>query len=75
MGTLKVDGDDEIIRRFKRKARDKYGQKRGSIKEATMALLKDWVDDEKPDWKALEGAIESEKSSVELEKELWKRVD
>ena len=75
MGTLKVDGDDELIDKFKRKARDEYGQKRGSIKEATIELLEDWVDTDEADWKSLEGAIDSKKSSVELENELWRKVD
>ena len=75
MGTLKVDGDDELIDKFKRKARDEYGQKRGSIKEATIELLEDWVDTDEADWKSLEGAIDSKKSSLELENELWRKVD
>jgi hypothetical protein len=76
MGTLKVEGDDELIRKFKQKAREKYGQKRGSIKKATLDLIERWVEqDEKVDWEGLEGVIESDKSSVEMEKEMWKKVD
>lgn len=76
MGTLKVEGDDELIRKFKQKAREEYGQKRGSIKRATMDLIEKWVEqDEKVDWESLEGVIDSDKSSVEMEKEIWKKVD
>lgn len=75
MGTLKVEGDDEVIERFKQKARAKYGHKRGSIKKATMELIERWVSEEEVDWESLEGVIDSDKSSVEMEKEMWKKVD
>ncbi|MFB6158837.1 MAG: hypothetical protein ABEJ95_04240 [Candidatus Nanohalobium sp.] len=76
MGTLKVEGDDELIRKFKQKAREEYGQKRGSIKKATMDLIEKWVEqDEKVDWGELRGAIDSDKTSTELEDEAWKKVD
>lgn len=41
-----------------------------------MELIEKWVEkDEKVDWEELEGVIDSEKSSVEMEKEMWKKVD
>lgn len=76
MGTLKVEGDDELIRKFKQKAREEYGQKRGSIKKATLDLIEKWVEqNEKVDWGEIEGVIDSDKNSVEMEKEMWKKVD
>jgi len=75
MGTLKVEGDDEIIEMFKQKAREKYGHKRGSIKKATMELIERWVSQEEVDWDSLEGVIDRDKTSVEMEKEMWRKVD
>jgi len=75
MGTLKVEGDDEIIERFKQKAREKYGHKRGSIKKATMELIERWVSQEEVDWDSIEGVIDRDKTSVEVEKEMWRKVD
>jgi len=75
MRTLKVEGDDEIIERFKEKAREKYGHKRGSIKKATMELMEKWVDEQEVDWSELRGVIDSDKTSTELKKEMWKKVD
>ena len=75
MGTLKVEGDDEIIERFKMKARKKYGQKRGSIKKATMDLIEKWLEEEEVDWGKVRGIAESEKSSLELEEEAFDKVD
>ncbi|MFB6175433.1 MAG: hypothetical protein ABEJ87_05710 [Candidatus Nanohalobium sp.] len=76
MSTLKVEGDDELIRKFKQKARERYGQKKGSIKKATMDLIEKWVEqEENVDWEGLEGVIESDRSSVEMEKEMWSKVD
>lgn len=75
MGTLKVEGDDETIERFKKKAREKYGQKRGSIKKATMELIERWVEEQEADWGELRGVIDSDKTSTELEDDAWKKVD
>ena len=75
MGTLKVEGDDELIEKFKEKARQEYGHKRGSIKKATLDLIERWVQQEEVDWEGLEGVIDSDKSSVEMEKEMWNKVD
>ena len=75
MGTLKVEGDDELIERFKMKARKKYGQKRGSIKKATMDLIEKWLAEEEVDWGELKGVSNSEKTSVELEEEAFEKVD
>lgn len=77
MATLKVEGDDELIEKFKRKARRKHGDRRGSIKKATMELIEKWVRQEEDEnvWEELAGTIESEKSSVELEEEMWENVD
>jgi len=75
MGTLKVEGDDELIERFKMKARKKYGQKRGSIKKATMDLIEKWLAEEEVDWSKVQGRAESEKTSVELQEEAFEKVD
>lgn len=75
MGTLKVEGDDEIIERFKMKARKKYGQKRGSIKKATMDLIEKWLEEEEVNWGNLRGIAESDKTSVEIEEEAFEKVD
>lgn len=75
MGTLKVEGDDEVIERFKRKAREEYGEKRGSIKQATMDLIRKWIAQNEVDWKSMRGSISSGKTSVELEEEVWDKVD
>lgn len=75
MGTLKVEADDEIINRFKKKAREEYGQKRGSIKKATLELIEKYVSEDKVDWEELEGVIDSDKGSVDMEKEMWRKVD
>jgi hypothetical protein len=78
MGTLKVEADDEVVEAFKRKAREKYGEKRGSIKKATVELMKKWVEAEQSGsgWDELEGVMEeTDKTSVELQEEAWKGVD
>lgn len=75
MGTLKVEGNDETIERFKRKARKKYGEKRGSIKKATMELIEKWLAEDEVDWGNIQGRAESNKTSLELEEEAFEKVD
>jgi len=75
MGTLKVETSDELLERFKKKAMEKYGYKRGSLKKATESLIRKWLAEEKVEWARLRGVVEAEESSVELQHEAWKRVD
>ncbi|NOZ77247.1 MAG: hypothetical protein GXO65_06210 [Euryarchaeota archaeon] len=75
MGTLKVETGDEILERFRKKAMEEYGYKRGSLKKATENLMKKWLSEEKIEWGRLKGVITSKDSSVELQHRAWRRVD
>ena len=75
MGTLKVDTDDKMLAKFRRKAMETYGYKRGSLKIATESLIKSWISEEKAEWSSLRGSIRSKENSVELQHKLWKKVD
>jgi len=75
MGILKVELDDKIIEKFKKKAMETYGYKKGSIKLATQMLIKKWVGMGEADWSELRGAIKKKENSVKLQHKLWKGVD
>ncbi|MBI2675107.1 MAG: hypothetical protein HYX24_01515 [Candidatus Aenigmarchaeota archaeon] len=75
MGTLKIDTDEKVLARFRRKAMKAYGYKRGSLKAATENLIKKWISSDKIDWSALRGSIKSGENSVELQHKAWRKVD
>ncbi len=47
MGIIKVEIEDEILEKFKRKAMETYGYRKGSIKLATIEALKNWLETNK----------------------------
>ncbi len=75
MGTLKIEAGDELIMRFKKKAMEKYGYQKGSLKKAAVDLINKWLSEEKMDWSKLKGVIKSSESSVDLQHKAWKKVD
>lgn len=76
--TIKVEVDEDLARRFRRKAMEKYGYKRGSVKKAMEGLMKEFAapeSSEKPDWGSLVGAIKNDykgMTSVELQHSIWR---
>lgn len=75
MGTLKIETGDEFLNKFKKKAMEEYGYKKGSLKKAVEELIKKWLTQEKVEWGKLKGIIKSDESSVELQHKAWRKVD
>ena len=48
--TLKVELDEELLNKFKRKAFETHGFKKGAIKKAIEELLKQYTSEGKPNW-------------------------
>ena len=73
--TLKVDLDSQLVRKFRKKAMETYGYKKGSMKKAMEDLLQQYTRSGKPDWGKMIGVIDHIKEdSVELQHKLWKMV-
>ena len=79
--TIKVEVDEELARRFRKKAMEKYGYKRGAIKQALEDLMSGFAstspasEPHKVDWSFLEGALKDRykgMTSVELQHTLWR---
>jgi len=75
--TIKVEVDDDLAKRFRKKAMEKYGYKKGSVKKALEGLMEEFTrkTSEKPDWSSLRGTLREEYkglSSVELQHSIWR---
>jgi len=75
--TIKVEVDDDLAKRFRKKAMEKYGYKKGSVKKALEGLMEEFTrkSSEKPDWSSLRGAVKNEYkglTSVELQHSIWR---
>ncbi|MEM2882008.1 MAG: hypothetical protein QXU06_00385 [Candidatus Bathyarchaeia archaeon] len=64
-----------MARKFRKKAMEIHGYKKGAVKAALEDAMKRFVAHGKVDWKALRGCIRSELTSIELQHKIWRRVD
>jgi len=65
--TIKVDIDASLARRFRKKAMESYGYKKGAVKKAAEELMRRFVTGGRANWAELRGKLKSTKSSVELQ--------
>lgn len=73
--TLKIDLDEELVKKFRRKAFETYGYKKGSIKKAMEQILKTYTSESKANWGELVGILGKRKeTSVEIQHIAWNRV-
>ncbi|MEM0054094.1 MAG: hypothetical protein QXL89_07900 [Nitrososphaeria archaeon] len=72
---IKVEVSKALAKKFRKRAMEVYGYKKGAIKVALESLLKRFVISGEVDWKALRGTLKSELSSVELQHRIWRKVD
>lgn len=76
--TIKVEVEEQLAKRFRKKAMEKYGYKKGAVKKALEGLMKEFTTQkgpEKPDWGSLVGAIKDDykgMTSVELQHSIWR---
>ncbi|MBX8633142.1 MAG: hypothetical protein M1422_07680 [Candidatus Thermoplasmatota archaeon] len=73
--TLKVDLDSQLVKKFRKKAMETYGYRKGSMKKAMEDLLRQYTREGKPDWGKMIGVLDHLKNdSVELQHMLWKKI-
>lgn len=75
--TLKIELDDALAQRFRKRAMEKYGYEKGAVKKALEELVVDFAQKSKKpvDWSKIEGALGDEygeMTSVELQHALWR---
>ncbi len=72
---IKAEVSGALVRKFRKKAMEIYGCRKGAIKAALEDLLRRFVASGEVDWKPLKGCIKSDLTSVELQHRMWKGVD
>ncbi len=72
---IKAEVPEALAKRFRKRAMELYGYKKGAMKRALQGLLKRFVGSGEVDWKTLKGSIKSNLTSIELQHRLWRRVD
>lgn len=74
--TIKVEVDEALARRFRKRAMELYGYKKGSVKKALEDTMKRFSTPGRVDWHSLRGAVKGTKSnSVRLQHKIWSKVD
>jgi len=71
--TFRVEVDEALARRFRRKAMELYGYRKGSLKKAFEVSMSKFVEPVRVDWKPLMGVLKqlSEKDSVAVQHTAW----
>ncbi len=73
--TVKVELDDALARRFRKRAMETYGYKKGSMKKALEEAIRKFSTPGRADWASLKGVLKGEISSVELQHRIWSKQD
>lgn len=70
---IKVELPRGLVERFRRKAMERYGYRKGAVKRALKDLIMGFLGVKgEANWSLLRGVISSERSSVELQHEAWR---
>ncbi len=72
---IKAEVPEALAKKFRRKAMEVYGYKKGAMKAALEDMLRRFITLGDVDWERLKGVIKSELTSVELQHQAWKKVD
>jgi len=72
---IKAEVSEALAKKFRKRAMEIYGYKKGAVKAALEDAMKRFVASGSVDWKSLRGCIRSELTSVELQHKVWRKVD
>jgi len=74
--TIKVEVSEALAKRFRKRAMELYGYKKGSMKRALEDAMKRLSNPGRVDWHSVRGALKSTKTgSVKLQHTIWSKVD
>ena len=71
---IKVEVDEALARRFRRRASEKFGYKKGTLKKAIEDAMKRYTYPVQADWASVKGGLRSEwknRTSVSLQHSAW----
>jgi hypothetical protein len=72
--TIKVEVDEALARRFRRRAVQKFGYKKGNLKKAVEEAMKRYSPPAEADWASLQGLLRPKGkgvTSVSLQHSAW----
>lgn len=72
---IKAEVSEALAKKFRKRAMEIYGYKKGAMKAALEDVMKRFVVSGDVDWKSLRGCIKSELTSVELQHKMWRKAD
>lgn len=73
--TIKVEVDESLARRFRKKAMERYGYKKGAVKKAMEEAMKKYSAETRADWGSLLGTLKVDRDSVWLQHHAWDETD
>jgi len=74
--TIKVEVNEALAKKFRKRAMELYGYKKGSVKRALEDTMRKFSTPGKVDWHAVRGVLKNSKtSSVQLQHSIWSKVD
>ncbi len=73
---IKVEVDEALAKRFRKRAMELYGYKKGAMKAALEETMKKFSTPGRADWRSMRGVLTNVRtSSVRLQHKVWSRVD
>jgi len=73
--TIKVEVDESLAKRFRKKAMERYGYKKGAVKKALEEAMRRYASESRADWGSLLGILKTDKDSVWLQHHAWDETD
>ena len=74
--TIKVEVNEALAKKFRKRAMELYGYKKGSMKKALEDTMRRFSTPGKVDWHSLRGSLKNTKtSSVALQHATWSKLD
>ncbi|MDG6925563.1 MAG: hypothetical protein JRN09_03325 [Nitrososphaerota archaeon] len=74
--TIKVEVNEALARKFRKKAMETYGYKKGAMKKAIEESMRKFASPGLADWDSLTGVVKAPgMTSVDLQHRAWSKVD
>ncbi len=74
--TIKVEVDETLARKFRKRAMERYGYKKGAMKKAVEEAMRKFSMLGKADWASLRGVLSKRGvGSVDLQHSIWSKQD
>jgi hypothetical protein len=72
---IKVEVDEALAKRFRKKAMERYGYKKGAVKKALEEAMRRYTAESRADWGSLLGTVRIDRDSVWLQHHAWDETD